>query len=317
MQILGSAEIKWSENKNVFENEQIFIKTGTFFFGSEDSSAIEVTSGLHSYKFACRVPQTAPSSVEGKFGKISYIVKVNLEILDMPPLTCEKKFFVKRIEDLNIYPELKIANEIEEEKIFGCFAYKSAPVLIKLTIPASGFVMSQEVPVGVEIFNRSNKTFDKSVISLNRVETYNSNKPIEKKKIHVVPLIAIVSERVKKNSNEKFTTTIQIPIDAAVSNDRGVCDIFQVTYEIKFIMKASKWFSFSVSVPIYIGSIGFRLDSAKSIYDAVSQPVNEEYRKSRKKIKYASIKSLSFSAPFCNTKGTYNNQFAEKYGFFM
>lgn len=272
---------KWTEGGGrssvTYQGEQVFIDSTNYFFGKEGAEPIEVSAGVHLYKFSCRIPKNAPGSAEGKCGFIRYKVDVNLDIPYMPDMNSEKYFVVIRHEDLNNYPELRMPNDVEEVKTFCCLFCESDPVMVKMSTTASGFTLGDKVLVKVEIFNRSNVKFTKSVLSLNRIESFSSFIPVEKTKKEVTPITAVTTKGVEPKKNVSFHEVIHIPQNASVSNDR-ISNVFQLTYEIKFYMKGSKnSSSIKICVPIFVGTIGFRLASnaSKSSLDATSMPLNE------------------------------------------
>lgn len=316
------AVTKWTEGGGrssvTYQGEQVFINSVNYFFGKEGAEPIEVSAGVHLYKFSVRIPKNAPGTAEGKFGFIRYKVDVNLDIPYLPDLFTEKHFVVMRHEDLNMFPELKIANEVEEAQTFCCLFCESDPLLVKVSTPTTGFVLGEKVPVKVEIFNRSNVKFAKSLISLNRIESFNSFTPLEKTKKHITPITAVNSEGVDPKKNVSFQEFLNIPQNAIISNDR-ISNVFQITYEVKFYMKASKKSSSSVkiSLPIYIGTVGFRGDTSASTasYDMASKPVDDL----RKKILLMKLKISLIDkfilAPFCKIDGNVRPRYTQNLDF--
>lgn len=247
-----------------------------YFFGKEGGEAIEVSSGVHLYKYSCCVPKKAPASVEGKYGYIRYHVDVKLDIPYMPDMCTKQPFTVVRFEDLNSYPELQIANEVEEVKTFCCCLCESDPLMLKVSTKQSGYVLGDKIGVRVEIFNRTNKRFNKSLITLNRIEIFNSYTPLEKTRKFSTVMAAMFAKGVDARRSVSFEEYLQIPHHVSISNDR-ICDVFQVTYVVKVYLKAhNKSSSIEANVPIYIGTVGFRSRSTKSL-DSASVPL-EDYR---------------------------------------
>lgn len=264
--ISGICHAKWTEGGGrssvTYQGEQVIINAFVYFFGSKDNQdPIEVPQGTHFYNHSIRVPQGAPSSAEGKHGYIRYKASVNLDIPFMPDLTSEADFVVMRPENLNFYPELKLANEVEEVKTFCCFLCETDPIMVKLSMSKSGYVPGDKVPVKVEIFNKSNISFPKSTISLNRVETYLSYTPLNKTKTFTAPVTEVKSKGTDPKKNRKFEEIVEIPEEVDVSNEK-FCDVFQVSYEISFYMKqANKSSSIQASIPIYIGECSCKYSS--------------------------------------------------------
>lgn len=269
MIVSGAAIAKWTEgggrNSVTYQGEQVFFKSVNYFFGKEGGEPIEVSSGVHLYKFSCRIPRNAPGSVEGKFGYIRYKVEVNLDIPFSTDMNTKQPFVVFRHEDLNQYPELKLPSEGEEVKTFCCFLCESDPLMIKISTSQSGYSLGEKITVKVDIYNRSNVTFSKSLISLNRVETFKSYSPVQKSKKNITSIVEKISKGARAHKNSSFEEVLQVPQKASLTNDR-ICDVFQISYEIQVILKAAKKSSgIRASLPIFIGDVEFRLNSNVSI----------------------------------------------------
>jgi hypothetical protein len=257
LSIVGVGSAKWTEGGGrssvTYQGEHLVLNSVTYFFGKENSEPVEISSGLHSYKYSIKLPPNSPSSVEGKHGFIRYKAAVNLDIPYMPDMNSEIPFEVVRFEDLNLYSELRIPSEVEEVKTFCCLFLETEPVMVKLSTIRSGFIAGDAILVNVEIYNRSSVTFNKSLISLNRVETFYSFTPLTKSKKFTAPITAAYGPGVAPKKSVKFQECVTVPPEVAISNDR-FCKVFQITYEIKFFMKPSKKSSsVQASVPIYIG----------------------------------------------------------------
>lgn len=262
LRVQGVASVKWTEvdeeSSTTYQGEQVFLNSVNHFFEKEGSEAIKVSSGVHLYKFSCRIPNDAPGSAEGRYGYIRYKVDINLDIPQLPELSSVQPFVVVRHEDLNQYPELRLPNEIEEMKTFCCFICGSDPVLLKMSTSQSGFVCGDTIRVKIELFNRSNVRFSHSMISFNRVETFHSCTPIVKFKKSYTPITWLKSKGVDAKKNEVFEENIQVPESLTLSNDR-LCEVFQITYEIVVAVKvATKSSNIVARLPVFVGTSGFR-----------------------------------------------------------
>lgn len=272
--------VKWTEGGGrssvTHQGEQIFMNATNYFFGKEGGEPIEVSAGVHLYKFANKVPNKAPASAEGKHGFIRYKVEVNLDIPYMPDLNASEYFTVIRHEDLNNYPELRLQSEVEEVKTFCCFFCESDPLLLKISVPKTGFSIGEKIPVEVEVFNRSSYKFTKSIFTLYRVETFHSYTPLEKSRKNYVITSTLTAEGVEPRKNAKFTECIMVPQNTAISNER-LCDVFQISYEIKLTMKTDvlkRNATVEACIPLYIGNIPLRINSTVSI-DSSSLPMDD------------------------------------------
>lgn len=199
-----------------------------------------------------------------------------MDIPYMPDLNASEYFTVVRHEDLNNYPELRLQSEVEEVKTFCCFFCESDPLLLKISVPKTGFSVGEKIPVEVEVFNRSSYKFTKSIFTLYRVETFHSYTPLEKSRKNYVVTNTLTSEGVEPRKNAKFTENIMIPQNAAISN-RRLCDVFQISYEMKLTMKTDvlkRNATVEACIPIYIGNIPLRINSTVSI-DSSSLPMDD------------------------------------------
>ena len=276
--VIGAAEVKWTEGGSrssvTYQGEQIFMKAVNYFFGKEDGEVVEVRSGIHLYKFQCIIPKNSPGSIEGKYGSIRYHADVKLDIPYLPDMVAKQTFTVVRQEDLSRHPELLMTSEVEEVKTFCCFVCESDPLMLRVTIKKSGYMLGEEICVDVKIYNKSNMKFSKSLITLNRVETFKSYSPMEKSKKYVKVVAAVFSKGVEPKRDVSFQENLQIPNDIPISNDH-ISDVLQISYEVKVFLKAYKESStIEAFLPICIGTIGCRTNSTPSI-DSASLPVED------------------------------------------
>jgi Arrestin (or S-antigen), C-terminal domain len=208
-----------------------------------------------------------------------------LDVTSSANISSEKCFTVLRLEDLNDYPELRLLNEIEEVKTFYCLFCKSDPVMLRVSTQSSGYSVGGKVTIEIEIFNRSSIHFLKSIISLNRVETYYSDAPSKKTKTHVTPITALTAEGVEAGKNANFSESLHIPLNAVLSNDR-ILQIYQISYELKVSLKPSTntLSAVEVTLPIYVGNIGFRETSTafEASSDFTSIAIEGDFRNNNK-----------------------------------
>lgn len=69
--------------------------------GSEDGTNVTIDGGTHTYSFACPIPINCPSSYEGAYGHIRYMVKVIFIRSGASNRTTTKGFTVLKLLDLN------------------------------------------------------------------------------------------------------------------------------------------------------------------------------------------------------------------------
>jgi Arrestin (or S-antigen), N-terminal domain/Arrestin (or S-antigen), C-terminal domain len=262
--IEGEATCKWTESVGSgntrratdYLGEEKFLSSLSYLFGSKDGETVEVPAGVHNYKFACPLPPTVPYSVDGEHGHIRYKVDANVDIPWGFDLQADKTFTVCRREDLNEFAELRLPCEVEEIQTFCCWFCESDPLMLKVRLPKTGYALGEEIPVHVEMFNKSTKDVEKTIFTLKRVDTYNSQN-IPKTKVCKEEIVESSSVGVKAGETVSFDHAVQIPQTLMLSNKRS-CSVYQISYELK-VTAETKGISVSpeLHIPITLGTVGF------------------------------------------------------------
>lgn len=117
---------------------------------------IELPVGTHVYPFTCVLPPTLPSSFEGEYGHVRYTVKVTLDRPWKFDQETKAAFTVLSQVDLNLNQRLREPVKVSMEKYFCCCWCKSGPLTCIVTLPHSGYVPGQSIPVVAELDNISN-----------------------------------------------------------------------------------------------------------------------------------------------------------------
>lgn len=77
--ITGIARCGWKKGKGKssikFEGRQTIFESHQYFFGKLNGEPVEVSTGIHLYKFSCKIPMNVVSSHHGTHGAINYKVK--------------------------------------------------------------------------------------------------------------------------------------------------------------------------------------------------------------------------------------------------
>lgn len=149
--VYGAAECHWTETREHttgtgndrkttretihFNGKDVYLNTRTYLFGGPGSEAREYPSGTHRYDFTSPLPESIPASMDASLGSIRYHVKA---VLDVPwSIDDEFKvaFTVVRHDNLNNFPDLRLACRSEEIKTFCCCCCQSDPLIATVTLP--------------------------------------------------------------------------------------------------------------------------------------------------------------------------------------
>ncbi|KAG5679989.1 hypothetical protein PVAND_009523 [Polypedilum vanderplanki] len=272
LSVTGIAKCAWKKNKGkkypIYQGKQIILDYETHFFGRQDGSHIEVSVGVHLYSFTCKIPANAVSSYDGTHGSVKYKITVVLDSPAMPDVVYEVPFHVLRIESLSACPWLRRGIEVENEHQVGMLCCETLPLLVTMRVECVGYALGDTVNVNVTLCNQGPAKFKNSMISLDRVEICNSETP-EQCFIRTRKVVTFHQTRnVKEFESVSYDEMLLIPDDMPVSSERN-CDVFQISYEIKFTSKSTKRSKIEAFLPITIAHIPFPPETADSSSSSV------------------------------------------------
>ncbi|CRK98596.1 CLUMA_CG012194, isoform A [Clunio marinus] len=273
LKIEGFAKVHWTErerrsrfqsgqnhhatNQKIvnYNGREDYLNSVTYLIGGPEGNQIEVEPGTYQYNFQSVLPPLLPTSFEAKHGHIRYLVNV---VIDRPwkfDLTYKLAFTVIKQLDLNYEnPALRIPTKVEKIDTFFCGFCKTAPVYMAASIPMSGFVPGQNIPVCIEINNESRIAIDDVKVSLKKLVCYHSQTPKMKTKEEIISVKEIRSGEVRKRSKGKFDQRFAIP--PLPPSNTNYCRVINVSYEIHVTAKVSGLHVNPVlKLPITLGTV--------------------------------------------------------------
>lgn len=276
--ITGFAETFWDDkvphgpkNKKTkahFKGHEDFITQKSYLVGSETGSPIDLATGTTHYYFRFNVPPSAPTSLEGKYGHVRYLVKVSLERpwkydqhFQMPFTVLAKTDF-----DENS-PNLKNPVKREDQLSFYCWICKSAPLMVKASVPKSLYVPGESVEVRLEVNNLSKEDvseiivkFHKVIKFMSQVQVIESTQLFAESKLVKYETIEIQKTLpVARLANETFEKHFLVgPITP--TEDRQ-SKIIKIGYEIDILVKPKlSTQRIRLTIPIVVGSVGLKTE---------------------------------------------------------
>jgi Arrestin (or S-antigen), N-terminal domain/Arrestin (or S-antigen), C-terminal domain len=285
--VYGAAECHWTERQRTssgflsdrdrnrthtvhYKGEEVYLNQRTYLFGHPGADAVEVQQGTHRYDFACQLPPMLPASFEASLGHIRYKVKAVLDI----PWGFDKEFNLQltiiRHDDLNLNPALKMPSYSERIQSFGCCLFcNSAPVMMSVVLPYSGFVPGQVVPVTITYKNRSTTDINSTRLSLIRHTRFNSHTPEYKTRFDSEKMVKYQAGGCRRGEEQIINCELTLPMTMLKSNST-FCRVVQISYEV--IIEGvtggcSK--NLRMSIPIEIGSIPLNFNPAALMQPAV------------------------------------------------
>ncbi|KAH8311730.1 hypothetical protein KR044_007713 [Drosophila immigrans] len=264
LNINGFAETHWSESRgtgkdrssDTYRGREDYIASQTYLVGSNLSTEVSLEPGVHVYNFACQIPATCPSSIEGHFGRVRYLTKVSIVRPWKFDQSYTRCFTVLKIMDLNYdSPLLRVPAHCESLKTYCCWPCTSDPLQLQLTLPQTGFVPGQICPVDMLVTNDSHIRVEQLQISLVMLVTYHathlSRTASKNERIVVTKLMG---DPVPNHCKKQFKYFLRLP--ATPPTCFNLCRIIQIAYQVEVEAKVKGCHQNEiVKVPLTIGSV--------------------------------------------------------------
>ncbi|XP_065819340.1 arrestin domain-containing protein 1a isoform X1 [Labrus bergylta] len=229
------------------------------YFNSSVSVADKGTlkEGEHTFPFKFLIPETAPTSFEGNYGRIVYRVRA---FIDTPRFAkdynTEKPFYMLRLLNLNEVPDVWGTSSSAVTQQFTYMLMKTGTIVLKAQADMKGYTPGQIIQVTALIHNQSGKNTGNMAASLMQRVTYEMKRPV-----HDLRTIAEVEGGVVKAGKE-VEWKEQIIIPPLPQSSLVGCDLIKIEYYVKVSLKSP---DVSLTLPIHIGNISLdkKLRSSK------------------------------------------------------
>lgn len=274
LQINGFAHCQWRERRgrkkplynsnpqgrHNYHGHEDYIASTTYLVGSEDGQNFGIEPGTHTYTFSCPIPVNCPSSYEGAYGHIRYMVKVTCIRSGSSNRTYTKGFTVLKLLDLNQESiMLKTAAYNESFENF-CF-FLSQAVHLRVDIMQTGYVPGQMILVSSHINNETGADVKKLLITLNLVATYITDTPCMSTTSEKLCLVKKYCGPVSRHTSRDYAEVIRVPATPPTCDH--LSKIVRISYEIcveaimNHFMRNPK-----ATVPVTVGNIPLVTPSA-------------------------------------------------------
>jgi hypothetical protein len=266
VQFLGAAITKWyetekretsdgkteEEQKEVSGKEEYF-QISYYLLGGANASETELPAGTHSYPFSCVLPPTLPSSFEGEHGHVRYTVTVTLDRPWKFDQETKMAFTVISPVDLNKIESVRKPHRLEMEKSFCCFCCASGPLSVVVSLPVTGYVSGQTIPLLADIDNGSNVDIVKMKFIFIKSTAYHTQSPrLTKRDEQVIAELGVGPFNRHETRNVKQSLDIPPLPPSNLDN----CGIIDLVYELRVICEVSGFHTnLSGIIPITLGTV--------------------------------------------------------------
>ncbi|XP_068105288.1 arrestin domain-containing protein 1 [Hyperolius riggenbachi] len=221
--------------------EQYFNST----FSLADKGTLQ--PGEHSFPFQFLLPESAPTSFEGPFGKVTHQLKAVIETRKLSKdYKTSKPFYILRPLDLNEIPDIDQFSCASATKKFSYKLVKSGQLLLSVTSDLRGYIVGQAIKIHTEVENKSGRDSGSIVASLIQKVAYRS-----KRSVYDLRTIAEV-EGAPVKAWKHAVWDEQILVPALPQSILQGCNLIQIDYYLQVTVKSP---DVSVTLPIYIGNI--------------------------------------------------------------
>ncbi|EDV41864.1 uncharacterized protein Dana_GF17684 [Drosophila ananassae] len=258
----GEAKVRWSEQKtsrangmtenrkDSFRGKETYLDTRTNVFGSG-----ELAAGRYTYTFCIPLPLGCPSSVVGKYGKISYEISVVIDRQWRFNNIFKQPLTVLQTYNLNMSPQLLMPLVHEDVKHFCCWPCTSGPVFSTFTVPFGGYAPGQKIQYILKIDNQSSGNDLSGIeVCLKQRYKFHAQHPYHKtRETENILHRSSVEERVLRLSKRIIEGTLHIPSVPPSSRNNG---IITVDYCVILTIKMGDCaVNTNFNIPLVIGTI--------------------------------------------------------------
>ncbi|XP_067664914.1 arrestin domain-containing protein 2-like [Haliotis asinina] len=237
----GKAGVNWKETANQdnndskntvvvhFNAEEIYINDRKLLWGEDsdkDFSAF-LPAGHYEFPFSVPLPKNLPCSFEGDHGCVNYKVKATIDKPWKRDHNVKMFFTVLGMYDLNDDPHASEPIMHTAEQTVCCGCCKAGYFSLNYYIDRRGFVPGEEIPIIVEVKNKSNRRL-LSEVKFKMVTTYFAHDDSKKQEEE---LDRFDMDPVSPNSSGVLKTTVDIP-PTPPSHLMG-CNIIDVDYIVR------------------------------------------------------------------------------------
>ncbi|KAG5679842.1 hypothetical protein PVAND_009379 [Polypedilum vanderplanki] len=267
IRFLGEAKTEWTETeskkndatgkteeerKEVSGHEEYF-QISYYLLGGVNSGETELPAGSHTYPFTCALPPQLPSSFEGDLGYVRYTIKVTLDRPWKFDQDTKMAFTVISPVDLNNMEKAAEPFKLPMEKTFCCWCCASAPLSVIISVPVTGYVSGQSIPILAEIDNQSNVDVEKVKFQFRKHLAFHTTAPrLTKKDVKSIGELALGPF----NKGEQRTIRQSLEIPPLPASNLQNCGIIDLHYDLYVVCEVAGFHTnLDGVIPITIGTI--------------------------------------------------------------
>uniref|UniRef100_A0A182Q197 Arrestin C-terminal-like domain-containing protein n=1 Tax=Anopheles farauti TaxID=69004 RepID=A0A182Q197_9DIPT len=263
LRIVGYTNVHWSQKRGQgrhrrtvgYSAKRDHLSSVKVLVESQHSGTpTELPAGEHIYEFACDLPPHLPTSFEGSYGHCRYTAQV---VMDRPwkfNLTYRVGFTVIQPLDLNAQsPAIRVPTRMEDARVFCCAFWRTKPLYVRVTVPYTGYVPGQAIPLTIDLNNQSSRTIEGVNMKLLQEVTYNAETPSKRTRRQVNTIVKHIGDGVGSEAQKHYEQRLVVP---TVIPTCGSQNLINVSYRLHITVRVTGCGSDPVlEIPLIIGSV--------------------------------------------------------------
>ncbi|CAG5867219.1 unnamed protein product, partial [Menidia menidia] len=223
-----------------------------------------LSPGEHNFPFQFLLPVSVPTSFEGPFGKVVYLVKA---AIDTPRFSkdykAQRPFYLLNPLNLNEVPDIGHQSYAFTTKKFSYLLVKTGTLMLKTQSDMKGYIPGQVIKLATEIHNKSGKDTGYVLASLMQKVTYKAKRPV----VDLRAIAEVEGAGVKAGKHAEWREQIIVP--PLPQSALAGCSLIDIDYFIQVSLKSPEAI---VTLPIYIGNIPVNLSASMPIRPDLCSP---------------------------------------------
>ncbi|XP_053668437.1 arrestin domain-containing protein 2-like [Anopheles marshallii] len=273
LSILGVSNVKWTQKRGqgrqrrtvYYTAKRDHLSSMKVLVGSPDSgNPTELPAGEHIYEFACELPSHLPTSFEGSYGHCRYTAQVVMVRPWKFNLTYKVGFTVIQPRDLNLQsPSIRLPTRMEDARVFCCGFWRTKPLFVRVTVPYTGYVPGQAIPLTIDLNNQSSRIIEGVNMKLLQEITYRAEYPGSRTRREVHTIVKHIGDGVGSEALIQYKQRLVVP---TVIPTCGDLNIISVGYRLHITVRVTGCGSDPVlEIPLIIGTTPLMLEQPSSV----------------------------------------------------
>nr|XP_026690866.1 arrestin domain-containing protein 3-like isoform X3 [Ciona intestinalis] len=265
IKFIGEANVHWSvtrssgdnstttthyRNSETYFNQQLCVY-GQGTLGPHQNST-ELPAGQSSFPFQFLLPSQLPSSFEGVYGYVRYIVHAAIDRPGKFVTNIQTVFTVLDILDLNFEPTARYPATMNDSKTLCCLCCVSAPITAEVHIDRRGYVPGEFISVNANVENGSSSKLPSTSASIIQNVTF---KATTHSKTFTNKVIMVQGQGLDAGQSMQWNNQ-RLKVPALPPSMLRFCNIIDIQYLLQFrVVTPCGSRNLKLNVPIQLGNI--------------------------------------------------------------